>query len=215
MFTGLIEDVGVVAGLTRSSRSARLTIRTQIALKDVNEGDSIAVNGVCLTALDLGAGTFTADVSDETLQRSSLGGLRPGAAVNLERALRVGDRLGGHMVQGHVDGVGKLVSRVEVGTAWDIGFEIPEALMPTVIEKGSIALDGISLTVATLEGTKVTVAVIAHTGAKTTLLALPVGSPINVETDVIGKYVVRAVSLMGADAKTGLTVGKLAALGFA
>ena len=163
MFTGLIEDVGTIERLNRTARGAKVTVRCRLDLAVVAIGDSIAVDGACLTAVAKRGQTFDADVSEETLRRTKLGSARVGDPVNLEQALRLGDRLGGHLVQGHVDGVGRLVGHEAVGEGWDVTYEIPEDLLDTVVEKGSIALDGISLTVARLEGRRVTGAVVPHT----------------------------------------------------
>ena len=214
MFTGIIADVGRVRSLTRRPKGARIEAETAIDLTEVQLGDSIAVNGVCLTAVDFGRRTFTADVSQETLQRTTLGALKPNASVNLELALRVGDRLGGHIVQGHVDGVGKLAARERVGDGWDMTFDVPVELMASVVEKGSIAIDGISLTVAKLGHSNVTIAVVPHTGGRTTLADLGLGSPVNVETDVIGKYVLRALGRTPAGGGEGLSEQRLKELGF-
>ena len=216
MFTGLIEDIGRVAAWRRHAKGARVAISTGIdVVGQVRIGDSIAVNGVCLTALALDKGRFEADLSQETIDRSSFASVRVGDPVNLERALKVGDRLGGHWVQGHVDAVGHLVQRTTVGESWDVVFELPEHVLDTVVHKGSIALDGVSLTVAKLQGARVTIAVIPHTGAKTTLLERPIGSLINVETDVIGKYVLRALERRGQGlGPKGLTAARLEELGY-
>jgi len=162
---------------------------------DIAHGDSIAVNGVCLTVTGTAAGTFTADVMAETLNRSSLGALEPGSPVNLERSLRVGDRLGGHMVQGHVDGMGTVLSRVR-GEHWDVvRIAVPPGLARYLVEKGSVAVDGVSLTVSALGGTPdepwFEVSLIPTTLAATTLGGLPTGGRVNLEADVIGKYVER------------------------
>lgn len=193
MFTGLIQDVGAVEGLRRSGRDGRLTVRCALPLGDVALGDSVAVDGACLTVVATERDRFEADVSEETLRRTKLAGIRRGDPVNLELALRLGDRVGGHLVQGHVDGVGRLVARVPSGGGFELTYEIPEELLDTVVTKGSIALDGVSLTVARLEGRRVTVAVVPHTGARTTLVETRVGSAINVETDLLGKYVRRVL----------------------
>lgn len=214
MFTGLIEDVGTLKRRTSRPDGARVAFETAIDLDAVAIGDSVAVNGVCLTVVLKAGRQFFADVSAETLARTTLGGLALGARVNLEQALRVGDRLGGHLVQGHVDGVGRFVDTRRVGDGWDLTFELPEALLSQVVEKGSIALDGVSLTVARLEDPRVTIAVVPHTGAMTNLMALAIGAPVNVETDVIGKYVERVLG-RGRGAAEGLTRESLEALGFA
>ena len=218
MFTGLIEDVGRIAAWRRHGKGARLAIATSMDVSaGVAVGDSVGVNGMCLTALALGAGRFEADVSQETIDRTSLVNARVGDPVNLERALRLGDRLGGHMVQGHVDAVGVLVARVAVGESWDVTFELPDVVLDTVVEKGSIALDGVSLTVAGLSGDRVRIAVVPHTADKTTLLKRPIGSLVNVETDVIGKYVLRALTRMSPgseSAETAMTRARREELGY-
>ena len=214
MFTGIIQDVGTLRRMDRAGRGARAVFQTGLDLSGVALGDSIAVNGTCLTAVALGDGTFTADLSQETLERTTLGGLRPGTPVNLEPALRMGDPLGGHLVQGHVDAVARFVGRVSVGEGWDLTFALPDALLGGVILKGSIALDGVSLTVARLDDPHITIAVIPHTTAHTTLGRLEPGQPVNVETDLIGKYVQR-LAAKGASAPGGLTLETLEKHGFA
>ncbi len=220
MFTGIIADVGRLLRLDRIPDGARLVVETALDLSEVALGDSIAVNGCCLTAVNLDGPRFSADVSRETLQRTALGELRPSSPVNLELALRLGDRLGGHVVQGHVDGVGRIVGRAQVGAGWDVTLELPEALLPTVVEKGSIAIDGISLTIARLDRRRVTISVIPHTWVETNLASLKVGSTVNIETDVIGKYVLRALTVRGAapgsspGSKNSLTIERLAELGY-
>ncbi len=221
MFTGLIQDIGRVEAREARSQGAVLRVKTALDLGEIAVGDSVAVNGVCLTvvARDPTSGRLGMDVSRETLARSNLGSLAPGAGVNLELALRLGDRLGGHIVQGHVDGVGHLRGRERVGDGWELTYEVPDELLGAVVPKGSIAFDGVSLTVARLEGARVTVAVIPHTGGETTLTDRPVGASVNVETDILGKYVLRALGRLGAEGAapkgaSGLTEDKLAALGF-
>lgn len=215
MFTGLIEDVGEISALSRRGPEARLRVRTAIDLGEVQLGDSIAVDGACLTVVAMGGDWFEADVSDETLKRTSLSGARVGTPVNLEQALRVGDRLGGHLVQGHVDGVGKLTAIDAVGDGWEITWELPEDLLDTVVEKGSITIDGVSLTVARLAGPRVTVAVVPHTAQETTVTRKPIGGPVNVETDLIGKYVRRVLTRVGGKDRGGLTLEALTKAGFA
>ncbi|HTR68911.1 MAG TPA: riboflavin synthase [Mycobacteriales bacterium] len=190
MFTGIVEDLGVVTDNERMTDSARLTIAGAI-LDDLQPGDSVAVNGVCLTATDVRTGAFVADVMDETLQRSALGLLDVGATVNLERAVMATSRLGGHLVQGHVDGVGR-VSGLRPAQRWtELDVDVPGGLARYVVSKGSITLDGVSLTVARVEDATVTVSLIPETLARTTLGSREVGDSVNVEVDVLAKYVER------------------------
>jgi riboflavin synthase len=200
MFTGIVEDLGAVVAVERLSDAARLTISGQ-ALDDVAPGDSVSVNGVCLTATTAGTGEFTADVMNETLQRSTLGALETGARVNLERAVTPTTRLGGHIVQGHVDGVAVIGDRADSEHWTDLTLELPAELAKYVVMKGSVTLDGVSLTVAGLAGSQVTVSLIPETLARTTLGARQVGDGVNVEVDVLAKYVER---LLGAGATTGV-----------
>ena len=206
MFTGIIEEVGVVAGLSRGSDpsgGARLVIRARKVLGDaaeaggarLQEGESIAVSGVCLTAREITAASFAADLSPETLERSSLGSLQPGAPVNLERAMTPSSRFGGHIVQGHVDGVGKLVALDPLpdGNYW-LSVDVPAELERYIVGKGSLALNGISLTVARLDGNRAGVAIIPHTYEHTALSEARPGDPINVECDVLAKYVEKLIS---------------------
>lgn len=211
MFTGIVEEMGRVTAITRSGPSARLTIAAKTVLEDAHLGDSIAVNGVCLTVTDQTEGSFSADVMAETLRRSSLGALQVGSAVNLERAMAAGGRFGGHIVSGHIDGVGTLAARRPEGNAvWLTVAAAPE-LLRYVVEKGSVALDGVSLTVAAVDEKSLSVSIIPHTGAGTILLQKKAGDPINIECDVIGKYVEKLLS----PAKTGgLTRDFLAEHGF-
>ena len=203
MFTGVIEEVGTVAALERGAEpggGARLTLRASKALAQpgrLAEGESIAVDGVCLTTKDLTAETFSADLSPETLQRSSLGKLSEGARVNLERAMTPSTRFGGHIVQGHVDGVGKLVALDPLPDGnYALSVDLPVELVRYVVWKGSIALHGISLTVARLDGCRVGVAIIPHTYENTNLPDLRPGDPVNVECDVLAKYVERLLATM-------------------
>ncbi|MFT4188262.1 MAG: riboflavin synthase [Aeromicrobium sp.] len=194
MFTGLIESVGEVAALETHGDAARITIRDAVVLADARHGDSIAVDGCCLTAVDLTPDTFTADVMAESLARTSLGALEVGCKVNLERALAAGARLGGHLVQGHVDGTGELVSR-EPSEHWEIlRFSLPADLSRYAVEKGSITVQGVSLTVVEVsDGPEpwFSVSLIPTTLADTTLGALAPGDPVNLEVDVLAKYVER------------------------
>lgn len=189
MFTGIIEEIGTVRRLQRSTRSCQLTIAATVVLQDTKIGDSIAVNGVCLTVTDLQADAFTADVMPETLRRSSLGVLRNGSSVNLERAMAVNGRFGGHIVSGHIDGTGQIASKVPEGNAQIVTISASSSLLRYIVEKGSIAIDGISLTVSKVTNNSFSVSLIPHTGTCTTLLSKRAGEPVNLETDVIGKYV--------------------------
>ena len=194
MFTGIVEELGEVVALDHQAESARLTVRASGVTADAATGASMAVNGVCLTVVDLATGVFTADVMRETLSRSSLGELTVGSRVNLERAVRASDRLGGHIVQGHVDGVGTVIDR-RVGDGWEtMRISLPEGLSRYVVEKGSIAIDGVSLTVSAVADGWFEVSLIPTTLALTTLGRHGVGEPVNVEVDVIAKYVERLTS---------------------
>ncbi|MEV0201486.1 riboflavin synthase [Nonomuraea sp. NPDC050691] len=193
MFTGIIEEKGEVAALVQAGDSARLSVRGPLVTSDASHGDSIAVNGVCLTVVEVDGDVFTVDVMRESLDRTSLGGLEEGAAVNLERAVRADQRLGGHIVQGHVDGTAVLLSR-DPGERWDdLRFSLPQALARYVAGKGSIAIDGISLTVTTVDDDSFGVSLIPTTLKLTTMGELRVGDPVNLEVDVIAKYVERLV----------------------
>jgi riboflavin synthase len=189
MFTGLVEAVGEVVEVTREGDGAVIEIASAIA-GELRPGDSISVSGACLTARDVEAGRFRADVVSETLRRTTLGELAGGSRVNLELALRLSDRLGGHVVLGHVDGVGELLARHDSG---EIEVEIDDELVRYVVEKGSIALDGVSLTVAAVEDATVTVALIPQTRESTTLGEAPVGARLNVEVDILTKHLERLV----------------------
>ncbi len=190
MFTGIVEDTGVVKSVEKKDRESTLTISVgRMDLSGAALGDSIAVNGACLTVTTLDGGEFTVDASHETLSRTTLGTLAPGARVNLERALRAGDRLGGHIVNGHVDGVGRVVSKTKSGGSYVFRFSLPEELARYVVEKGSVAVDGVSLTVNSSEGNEFTVNIIPFTLAETTFDDLDAGSPVNIECDIIAKYV--------------------------
>ena len=190
MFTGIVEELGEVAYLTDAGGdSAVLAVRGPLVTSDARHGDSIAVNGVCLTVIDNVDGVFTADVMGETLRRSSLGVLRPGSAVNLERAATVGSRLGGHLVQGHVDGVARIIAR-EPADEWEVlRFSLPPSLSRYVVEKGSITVDGVSLTVMAVDSSSFAVGLIPTTLKLTVLGAKGPGDPVNLEVDVIAKYV--------------------------
>jgi riboflavin synthase len=197
MFTGIVEELGEVVELEHVGDSARLRVRAVRATADARPGDSIAVNGVCLTVTESSESAFTADVMAETLHRSGLGRLAPGARVNLERAVRLADRLGGHLVQGHVDGVGTVLARTP-SARWEVvRVSLPEALARYVVEKGSIAVDGVSLTVSATGSGWFEVSLVATTLAATTLGAVREGDPVNLEVDVIAKYVERLLASNG------------------
>ncbi|MCD6725930.1 MAG: riboflavin synthase [Solirubrobacteraceae bacterium] len=191
VFTGLVQDIGSVAAIESTAGGARLRVHTALH-GEIADGDSVAVNGVCLTATAVEDGGFSADAMRETLRRSSLGALEPGGAVNLELALRADQRLGGHVVQGHVDGIGRIAAIREDGFARALTVE-PEdpALLRYVAEKGSIAIDGVSLTVARVDERGLDVALIPETLEHTTLGAASVGAPVNLEVDILAKYVER------------------------
>ena len=192
MFTGLVQGVGSVAWVERSDDGARITIATPL-VPELNAGDSIAINGVCLTAVDLADDSFVADAMNETLARSSLGDLAPGSSVNLELPLRATDRLGGHVVQGHVDGVGEVFDQHDDGFARRVRIGAPAEVLRYVVEKGSIAVDGVSLTVTEVDDRSFTVSLIPETLERTTLGGIGAGRRVNLEVDVLAKYVEKLV----------------------
>ncbi len=216
MFTGIIEELGEIASFTEQSDGARLEIRAEKVVDGTLEGDSISVNGVCLTALQIGKKGFAADVSTETLNCSTLGGLKEGDAVNLERAVTPATRLGGHIVQGHVDCRGEFVSAVGEGDFRTVTISYPPEIGRYLVNKGSVTVEGISLTIADLTDTSFAVAVIPKTWEMTNLSSLEPGDPVNLEVDVMAKYVER---LLGFENKTqggaGITIEKLKRLGIA
>lgn len=211
MFTGLIEDVGTVVSFENRGAAARLAVRTTIPLSEVRDGDSIAVNGGCLTVTSSSGDTVYFDLSPETVQRSSLRGLKPGQSVNLERALRLSDRLGGHIVTGHIDCVATVASRRETSGNIVFSFRLGTEWARYIVEKGSITIDGISLTVNSVSTDGFTVNIIPHTAAKTTLAVRKPGDEVNIETDILAKYVER---LLGKTPEKGLTAEFLAKNGF-
>jgi riboflavin synthase len=215
MFTGIIEELGKIAALEKHSDGAKIKIAARIVTKDTSEGDSIAVNGVCLTALNVKADGFTADVSQETLDKSTLGRLKTGARVNLERAVTPQTRLGGHIVQGHVDLRGRFVSAVQSGDFWTVRISFPKEIGQYLVYKGSVAVEGISLTIAALGTDYFEIAVIPKTWELTNLSTLKTGDEVNLEADVIAKYVER-ILLYGRATENGenITVEKLSKLGF-
>jgi riboflavin synthase len=192
LFTGLVQDLGTIAGVEAGTDGVRLAVRTDLA-GELAEGDSVAVNGVCLTATAIADGGFSADVMHETLRRCSLAEVRAGTAVNLELPLRPTDRLGGHVVQGHVDGMGTVRALHEDGFSRVVEIQAPPELLRYVVEKGSIAVDGVSLTVATVDEDGFSVALIPETLERTNLGAAVEGTPVNLEVDVFAKYVEKLV----------------------
>jgi riboflavin synthase len=213
MFTGLIEEVGTIRSLSKKNR---IVIDAGKLARELKLGDSVSVNGVCLTALDITPDSFQADLAQETIARTSLAQLRPRSLVNLELPAKAGTPLGGHIVQGHVDGVARLLSLETVGGRknqdWKLIVELPQGLEKYVVEKGSITIEGISLTVATIQGRKVTVAIIPHTYEVTNLKSLEPGDPVNIEVDVMAKY---AEKISKSESNSGgITIERLLAEGF-
>lgn len=194
MFTGLIEAVGTVHSVEPVAGGRRIVVACAFA-PDLAHGESIATNGVCLTVVDRTEESWAAEVSPETLRVTALGQLTPGAKVNLERSLAVGSRLGGHMVQGHVDGTGRIEAVREEGEFWRVTVSFPAALAPYFIEKGSVAVDGISLTIASLGTASFDVQIVPHTRTHTNLSSAEPGTVVNLECDMVGKYVLRGLSL--------------------
>ncbi len=190
MFTGIVEDIGTVSGVIRRTKESTITIRVgKIDPRELVNGESISVSGACLTVTSVEGDTFTVDASRETLSRTSLGKLKAGHAVNLERSLRAGDRMGGHIVSGHVDGVGKVKSKKKRGSSVEFTFSAPADVLKYIVEKGSVAVNGVSLTVNSAGGDGFTVNIIPFTLAETTFGSLRAGNPVNIECDIIGKYV--------------------------
>ncbi len=189
MFTGIIEEIGEVQNIHRGAKSAKLTIKGSVVLQDAGIGDSIAVNGVCLTVTGISGQTFSADVMAESMRRTALGALTVGSRVNLERAMAANGRFGGHIVSGHIDGTGMIREMKKEDNAVWVTVDADARILRYIIEKGSIAIDGISLTVAYVDDTCFKVSVIPHTARETTLLSKTAGDRVNLENDVIGKYV--------------------------
>ncbi len=213
MFTGLVEGIGTITAVTAMAEGVRLTIAPPFPAVELVLGESVAVAGACLTVVAVTGGAFQAEVSPETLRRTTLGLKKVGDRVNLERALRIGDRLGGHLVTGHVDGVGTARERREGPEHLLLSFQVPPPISPFIIEKGSIAVDGVSLTVNAVQDHTFAVNIIPFTAAKTTLPALKVGDRVNLETDIIGKYVARLLKAHIPE-KAGLSRELLAEHGF-
>jgi riboflavin synthase len=214
MFTGIIEEVGRVASIAQHGEDRRITIAAGDAAKQLKTGDSVAVSGVCLTALDIKPGSFCADLAPETWERTSFSHLCEGALVNLELPMKANGRFGGHIVQGHADGVGTLVAlnRIADSENWQLLIELPPEVEKYTVYKGSICIEGISLTVAKLEGRICTVAIIPHTVEMTNLNSLKPGDPVNLEADLIAKYVEKVMTREPAEGT--LTVEELVRQGF-
>jgi len=195
MFTGIIEELGAIAAVEKHAAGSRITIAAAVVTSDIHNGDSISVNGVCLTALDVSSTSFAADVSPETLDKTTLGNLKAGSPVNLERAMLPTTRLGGHIVQGHVDGRGTFISATTEGDFWTVRIGFPTEIAKYLVHKGSVAVEGISLTIAALADDYFDIAVIPKTWEMTNLSSLVPGDAVNLEADVIAKYVERMIGL--------------------
>lgn len=213
MFTGIIEEVGKVIRIEQRGENRRITIEAEATPRELHTGGSVAVSGVCLTALDIKPKSFCADLAPETWIRTGFSRIHEGALVNLELPMKANGRFGGHIVQGHVDGVGKLTAfdRIQDSENWWLHIELPADVAKYTVYKGSICIEGISLTVATLEGTRCSVAIIPHTVEMTNLKSLKPGDPVNLEADVIAKYVEK---MMKGDAASALKVEELVKQGF-
>ena len=201
MFTGIIEELGRVRSVEMTGENARIVIEAHTVIEDTKHGDSIAVNGVCLTALDIKPDSFAADVSRETLDRTTLGRLQPGAPVNLERAVTPATRLGGHIVQGHVDARGEFVSAIDHGGSWTVRIKYPLEIARYLVFKGSVAVEGISLTIANLADDYFEIAIIPKTWEVTNFSQLRPGDAVNLEVDVIAKYVERILGVAGTESR--------------
>jgi len=215
MFTGIVEEIGRVTRIEQRGENRRITVTAEQAPKELKTGDSVAVSGVCLTAVDIEAGSFSADLAPETWTRTSFSRIQEGARVNLELPMKADGRFGGHIVQGHVDGVGKVIAfeRIADSENWWLQIELPDDVEKYTVYKGSISVEGISLTVAQLEGNRCTIAVIPHTVEMTNLHSLKPGDSVNVEADLIAKYVEKMI-MNKTDAEGSLTVEDLVRQGF-
>ena len=217
MFTGIIEELGRIKSVEKRGEGARLVVEARMVTEGTKEGDSVSVNGVCLTAIDVRKDSFAADGSRETLQRSTLGRLRAGSFVNLERAVTPSTRLGGHIVQGHVDARGRFLSATEHGGSWTVRIAYPKEVARYLVFKGSVAVEGISLTIAGLTEEYFEIAIIPKTWAVTNLSHLRPKDEVNLEADIIAKYVERILTVAPetrAKSQSGLTMDKLAELGY-
>jgi len=214
MFTGIVEELGTVRRVLPGARAGKIVIGARKVLEDVHIGDSIAVNGVCLTVVAATSDEFTADVMPETLRKSGLGTLKAGDPVDLERAMAANGRFGGHIVSGHIDGVGRIVETRPEENAVIVTISAPPEILALIVEKGSIAIDGISLTVASLSRTTFSVSLIPHTAAQTVLLKKHAGDVVNLENDIVGKYVQKLLAGATGSQPSGLTLEYLQANGF-
>lgn len=215
MFTGIVEEIGTIKHVISGGQSGEIGIEAKTVLENTKIGDSIAVNGVCLTVTSFNSHSFTADVMPETLRRTNLGSLKSGDKVDLERAMAADGRFGGHIVSGHIDGTGRISSMHHEGNAVWVTIEADASIISLIVEKGSIAIDGISLTVAKLGIKDFSVSIIPHTGSETILLGKKVGDEVNLENDIVGKYVQRLMGIKNDEPKSsGLTMEFLAQHGF-
>src|SRR5258708_3398811 len=214
MFTGIVEEVGKVVRIQQRGENRRITVEAEKTPRQLGTGDSVVVSGVCLTALDIKPKSFCADLAPETWERTSFSRIREGALVNLELPMKADGRFGGHIVQGHVDGVGRLIEleRIADSENWWLHIEIPSEIEKYTVFKGSISIEGISLTVARLEGNRCTIAIIPHTVEMTNLRSLKPGDPVNLEADLIAKYVEKMIK--GVPAQSSITVEELVRQGF-
>jgi riboflavin synthase len=214
MFTGIVEEVGKITGIEQRGENRRITISAKHAPNELGTGHSVAVSGVCLTALDIKPGSFGADLAPETWARTSFSRIREGALVNLELPMKADGRFGGHIVQGHVDGVGRVIAFERIGDSenWWLHIELPEDVEKYTVFKGSISIEGISLTVASLEKNRCTIAIIPHTVEMTNLHSLKPGDPVNLEADLIAKYVEKMMK--GEGREGSLTIEDLVEQGF-
>ena len=213
MFTGIIEEVGTISKISQHGENRRITIQAEHAPKELKPGESIAVSGVCLTSLDIKPNSFCADLAPETWERTSFSRIHEGARVNLELSMKADGRFGGHIVQGHVDGVGRLIEleRIADSDNWWLHIEMPPEIEKYTVFKGSISIEGISLTVAKLENNRCTIAIIPHTVEMTNLGSLKPGDPVNLEADLIAKYVEK---MMKRDPESNLSIEELVQQGF-
>src|SRR3984957_4193361 len=213
MFTGIVEEVGHISRIEQRGENRRIVVTAEHSPKELKTGDSVAVSGVCLTALDIKPGSFCADLAPETWMRTSFSRIQEGALVNLELPMKADGRFGGHIVQGHVDGIGKLIAleRIADSENWWLHIELPEEVEKYTVYKGSISIEGISLTVAQLENNRCTIAIIPHTVEMTNLHSLKPGDPVNLEADLIAKYV---ETMIKGNAESSLTVEDLVQQGF-